>query len=570
MSEPGRNLVVCCDGTGCVWGRSVTHVNRLARFAAKDPQRQVVFYDPGVGSVAQYSPDLGGAKPIQRLRRVWRGGARLLALAFGTGVEHDIAQAYLFLCSEYRPGDRIFLFGYSRGAFTARSVSGMVHLFGLIPSSMAALMPMLLRVYFGDRHRPSASGLTRDQLAAQVRDDFGGPHRQPWVHFVGVWDTVESVGGLTLGEQITSEPTIHDKRIRHARQALARDERRQAYQPRLYEPRTLTPSPGDPGRFTDRQGRSLAQRAFAGGHGDVGGIYPGQRLGEPAWRWIVDEARQHGLLFSEDSARPSERVERVLFDSDTRHSDAHDESLAWPAWACLPLARRRLPQVALDPSALAFERRVAQGLATRQSGVPAAWRRPGLLVGLVALLGGAAMIASLGADAGVDKAAWIGLSAAPGWMPASSLPAWRSVPLCSVIRRLLMLEWVLIAGYAAVSLYAITYAIRDLALAGRGAEGGAADIAVPRSADQCPSPALAWCQVWVMPSWWCLVLADLVENGALHGLLGTTAATQVSVWLCVTLRLATTLKWLAAGLLAVAMLRWWRVRVRVRAPRHPR
>ena len=109
----GRNLVVCCDGTGNEIGVNLSNVLKLYRMLGKDRQ-QLVFYDPGVGTIAKLA-SWGRLK-----QKLWEG----FALASGYGLDDNILDAYRWLCSNWQEGDRIFLFGFSRGAYTVRRSRG--------------------------------------------------------------------------------------------------------------------------------------------------------------------------------------------------------------------------------------------------------------------------------------------------------------------------------------------------------------------------------------------------------------------------------------------------------------
>ena len=306
-----RQLLVFCDGTNNTLTGNVNDTNVLRLFeqvAAAHDEQQRLHYDPGVGSPdALPSTDLG-----ESFARKWE---RISGLAAGRGVFENIGEAYAFVVREYRPGDEIWLFGFSRGAFTARSVSGLIHLFGIVKPEHAGLVDTLLRVYFSEFDAKSrATGRTRREIAEQVRRSFTTPQgREAWVHFIGVWDTVASVGLPPFSLRISSRATIREKRIRHVRQALALDEHRRPFQPRLYS----DPNAGGPG---DRQ--SLRQVWFRGAHCDVGGGYEESGLANDALEWMVDEARACGLRCAParqwdatDTRRGRRAIERRVHDA---------------------------------------------------------------------------------------------------------------------------------------------------------------------------------------------------------------------------------------------------------------
>lgn len=326
-----RNLVVCCDGTNNTLTGDVNDSNVLRLFVHlrhyANAADTVLYYNPGVGS-----PD--SAPPtglIEGLKRSW---GRLHELGSGRGVYEDVRDAYVFLMRNLRSSDdRIFCFGFSRGAFTARSVAGMVDLFGVLRPEHEPIVPTLVRIYFsqsalgsqivgrarlrkflfGDsglfsffghlffstplaegRRKPAivtALGLrgsgSRELMSQQVRSAFARP---AIVHWIGVWDTVESVGFPLFGS-LENQQTFFDRsRVRHIRHALALDEHRWSFLPRLYD------SPSE----VILKDRSFKQFWFPGVHGDVGGSYHFTRydstyreertgLCDRTLAWMIDE-----------------------------------------------------------------------------------------------------------------------------------------------------------------------------------------------------------------------------------------------------------------------------------------
>jgi uncharacterized protein (DUF2235 family) len=340
-SVPGkpRQLIVGCDGTNntLTGGCHDTNVLKLIGQLVPADEAQILYYDPGVGSPDQLPP-LGLLNEINRKRE------RLAGLAMGKGVYENIAQAYMFLVDNFQPGDQIYILGFSRGAFTARCVAGMVNLFGIIRAESNPLILTLIRVYFST---PSDDGMhtakpwarmiarrardhkkineqiadatsirspnptpknvldylsmkkprrsTRSEVARQVRDEFTSPHgKDAVVHFVGVWDTVSSVGIPLFKREITSSGTTRDKQgLRHIRHALSMDEHRLSFTPRLYWDEDYPAEDG----FDPATSRSLRQRWFRGAHSDVGGGYDMNEAGlsDEAYHWMITEAIACGL-----------------------------------------------------------------------------------------------------------------------------------------------------------------------------------------------------------------------------------------------------------------------------------
>ena len=331
-----RQIVVCCDGTNNTLTGGVSDTNVLQLFELLERHRrahplgpeQVLYYDPGVGAPV-------GLPPADPSGTVSAFASRVSAIALGRGVYANIGQAYLHLCREYarlepagaaRTTDQIYLFGFSRGAFQVRAVAGMVNLFGLIRPEHEPLLPTLLRVYFagsgvlgaGERtglapltraiegvrvaldaqpsvtvqasaeHGVQSARLTRGDVAEQIRTTFTTPvGADARVHFVGVWDTVESVGLPGFRKRITSSRSIAGKRMTHVRHALALDEHRRQFLPRYYA------GPVD-------EGQTLRQLWFRGVHADIGGRGPFSESGLSSLtlHWMVQEAIACGLRCS--------------------------------------------------------------------------------------------------------------------------------------------------------------------------------------------------------------------------------------------------------------------------------
>lgn len=260
-----RHLVVCCDGT---WNTpeqeqggvpTPTNVVRL-HHALREDENQPRYYHPGVGT---------GPGLVDRLR----GGG------LGDGLAANIKSACAWLATTYQAGDAICLFGFSRGAYTVRSLTGMLSACGLAHSPHAPLpedqWAEIDRLY--------------DEVYRPVRGRHAGPAPYPQVpiRFVGVWDTVGSLGipdslGVLKLFDVEGRHQFHDTRlnayIQHARHALALDETRGPFTPTLW---TGEQPGGD---------RSLLQVWFAGDHCDVGGGHLQTGLSDAALRWMIDEA----------------------------------------------------------------------------------------------------------------------------------------------------------------------------------------------------------------------------------------------------------------------------------------
>jgi len=264
-----KNLVVCLDGTDNEFCAHNTNVVRLYQSLATDPARQLSYYDPGVGTI--WEPGT--------ISRIEQRTQMILGLAFGLGVTRNVSEAYQFLMRAYEPGDRIFLFGFSRGALEARAVAALIHRCGLLQAHLEQLIPYAVRLF-------QTAG-ERDVVGA-FKTTFS---RTVDVQFLGLWDTVTSMGNVW--SPVHWPNTAYNPAVRHVGHAVALDERRAFFRPNRWG-----------GRFpVERQ--TVSEVWFAGVHSDVGGGYPAasSRLWAITLEWMARHARDAGLVF--DDARLS-------------------------------------------------------------------------------------------------------------------------------------------------------------------------------------------------------------------------------------------------------------------------
>ena len=326
-----RQLIICCDGTNNnLTGRANdTNVTQLCELLTPGSNNQMLYYDPGVGNPGQ----LPGASWGDGISHTYE---RLHGLIFGKGIYENIEECYRFLMRNWQPGDEVFLFGFSRGAFTARSVGGLVTQFGILRQDMDVLVPTLLHLYFSNRTDSAAKEYARirDQIRAMYTDDEA---RDAPIWFVGVWDTVASVGSPLFSRKITASPTIVDKRFMNVRQALALDEYRRNFLPRPY----LI----EKGYDYAGKGQSIEQKWFSGAHCDVGGGYANAQAGlsRQTLAWMLQEAADCRLRFRKEVLVPGTpnldptRVEPFLATvsalKTNRTKRAHAEAYDSPLWA---------------------------------------------------------------------------------------------------------------------------------------------------------------------------------------------------------------------------------------------
>src|SRR5437899_8276642 len=130
-----KNIVICCDGTGNQFGEQNSNVVKLYQTLVSNTS-QVPYYHPGVGT-------MGSRNALTRIGKLWTRG---IGLAFGYGISDNIADAYQFLMRAFEPGDQVYVFGFSRGAYTARALCGMLHVVGLLTEGNEGLIPYAIRM----------------------------------------------------------------------------------------------------------------------------------------------------------------------------------------------------------------------------------------------------------------------------------------------------------------------------------------------------------------------------------------------------------------------------------------
>src|ERR1043165_1020300 len=228
-----RNLVICCDGTSNQFGVQNTNVVRLIQSLDRDPTRQRLYYDPGVGTL----PEPGFVTAIGQ----WFSD--VCGLAFGAGLLWKVQEAYAYLMNMWEPEDHVFLFGFSRGAYTVRVLAGLLHELGLLPRSNDNLIPYVTRLFKTARKDQTLGRAEPKSQYWQLREDFrrtfarptfaGDAERRFPIHFLGVWDTVSSVGWVW--DPAKFPYTAHNPSIRIVRHAVSIDERRWFFRQNLME-----------------------------------------------------------------------------------------------------------------------------------------------------------------------------------------------------------------------------------------------------------------------------------------------------------------------------------------------
>lgn len=270
-----KKLVIFFDGT---WNSADQHsedgklcpTNVTKLFIATLPHdleqnQQIIHYVPGVGT-----------KTSERVR----GGG------FGYGISDNIKDGYKFLVSNYEDGDDIYIFGFSRGAYTARSLAGLIRNVGILTRDKLHLIDKAYMIYKDktDNWHPDSPN------SVAFKEEHTWPNER--IKFLGVYDTVGALGapfGIISGWIINKifGCSFHDTRvssiIENAYHAVAIDERRLIFQPTL-----MTPG-------STHMAENFEQKWFAGVHSNVGGGYSNTGLSDIGLKWMAEKAQKHGL-----------------------------------------------------------------------------------------------------------------------------------------------------------------------------------------------------------------------------------------------------------------------------------
>ncbi len=282
------------DGTGQLGGRKAnTNVYKLFNLLENRTSRQIAFYDPGLGTD-------------------WR---KITGNISGRGFSKNMLDCYRFLFDNFEADDKIFLFGFSRGAATVRSLSGFLHLFGILPKCRQDLIRKAFRIYKirdAEKRQEKAGELVERNSTMWCR-----------VRFLGVWDTVAALGFPFKWASYFLDRFVphrfHNFKLSscvdYARHALAIDDERKTFHPTLWERLKDGDAP-------DR----LKQVWFSGVHTDVGGGYAEEELSNISLCWMIKEATEKGLLLYEDSEHFA-RYRNCVADP---NGTMHNEQLGFP------------------------------------------------------------------------------------------------------------------------------------------------------------------------------------------------------------------------------------------------
>ena len=278
-----KRIIICADGT---WNepdqidkrgvRKPSNVVKMARAVLPkcvDGTNQIVFYDQGVGTDSAISDKIIGG-------------------AFGKGLTKNILDCYRFIIHNYEDGDELFFFGFSRGAFTVRSLAGMIGKCGLLTKEDAYFIPEAFELYRMKHSEENKEEKVRLFKTGEHNKYREAPSREIDIPFLGVWDTVGALGIPTIFKQRTRKKfAFHDVKlganVKNAFHALAIDEKRKPFRPTLWEAQNFP-------------GQTVEQVWFAGVHTNIGGGYDNDGLANCAFQWMLEKAETCGLEVNKD------------------------------------------------------------------------------------------------------------------------------------------------------------------------------------------------------------------------------------------------------------------------------
>lgn len=275
-----KRIITCSDGTwnspyGIFNGKPIrTNVQKIFEAICNRDDNgniaQIKYYDTGVGTSGN------------RLERIYAG-------TVGYGLDENILDAYKFIIWNYEQEDQLFLFGFSRGAYTARSLCGMIFKCGILKNNNLNLIKQAYELYRDDKLKADSPE------AVEFRAKNSHPKKN--IHFIGVWDTVGSLGipaklfDLYNKKRYEFHDTKLNREVAYAYHALAVDEKRKNFEPALWQ-QSQTVLDGN-------KTQVMEQVWFPGVHSNIGGGYESENLSDIALYWMVEKARGAGLAFED-------------------------------------------------------------------------------------------------------------------------------------------------------------------------------------------------------------------------------------------------------------------------------
>ncbi|MFC1958394.1 DUF2235 domain-containing protein [Chloroflexota bacterium] len=255
-----KNIVICYDGTSNEYRKNNTNVVRTFKAIVRD-EGQAAFYDPGVGTFSFFG------------RRLGRFVGIVLGLLFGYGIKQNIEDGYEYLMNVFEPKDKVFIFGFSRGAYTARALAGMIHQFGILQKGSKNLIPYVSKMYFKkDKDKDF-------EIIDGFKNTFSNECK---IHLIGLWDTVGALGP-NLSKKFSD--LVLNPDIKYGLHAISIDEKRKPFNVVLWDESRKA---GD---------QVIEQVWFAGVHSEVGGGSSKEEcsLSDISFAWMMDKAIHGGM-----------------------------------------------------------------------------------------------------------------------------------------------------------------------------------------------------------------------------------------------------------------------------------
>jgi len=265
-----KNIVIFSDGTGQIGGEGTnTNIYKLFNLIEDRTEKQIAYYDPGIGTD-------------------WK---KITGSIAGRGFAQNILDCYQFIFENFKKDDKIYLFGFSRGAATVRSLSAFINLFGILPKSRWDIIEQAFDIYKNTEKE--------DDVIKEAKAFIRNHHTMKCeIEFIGVWDTVAALGAhvkwLSEVLDILFPHRFHSfklcENVKFARHALSIDEKRKAFHPKIWLPID--------GKHKNER---MKQVWFSGVHTDVGGGYSEDDLSNISLKWMIKESKAKGLLFKDES-----------------------------------------------------------------------------------------------------------------------------------------------------------------------------------------------------------------------------------------------------------------------------